>query len=429
MEISALHKLFLQTKSVSTDSRKIESNSIYFALSGERFNGNEFAIEALQKGASYAVVDQAALKNEPGCIFVNNVLKTLQALGTYHRNYCKATVISLTGSNGKTTTKELILRVLSQKYKTTATLGNLNNHIGVPLSLLNIEEGTEFTVIEMGANHQKEIEFLCELAQPDFGCITNFGKAHLEGFGGVQGVIKGKSELYQFLKAHNKTILYNSEDPIQTAAISKYQYGVSFGNKPENTYQTNIFESNTSVSFQFQDTPINTTLYGVYNATNCMIAASIGSYFDVPIQDIKNAIETYEPNNNRSELKKIGPHQVVLDAYNANPSSMEVAIKHFSDLSHPTFKNKIVVLGDMFELGETAALEHQAIVSQLELSKIGRIILIGTLFHNTQNTFESYPNFEAFKQKNSPFKSDPSLILIKGSRGMALERVVPLLSE
>lgn len=427
MEISLLHELFLKNRTVSTDSRKIEKGCLYFALSGERFNGNEFALEALQKGASYAVVDQAALKDEPGCIFVISALKTLQALGTYHRNYCKAKVISLTGSNGKTTTKELIYRVLSQKYKTSATLGNLNNHIGVPLSLLNLKEDTEFAVIEMGANHQNEIEFLCELAQPDFGCITNFGKAHLEGFGGVQGVIKGKSELYQFLKAHNKTILYNSEDPIQTAAIREYQYGISFGNKQENTYQTNHLESNSTVSLAFQGTLINTSLYGAYNATNCMIAASIGRFFDVEMNDIKYAIETYEPNNNRSELKKIGPHQVVLDAYNANPSSMEVAIEHFSNLSHPTLKNKKVVLGDMFELGDTAAQEHQAIVNQLELSKIDHIILIGSLFHNTKNDFESYPNFEDFKQKNSPFKSAPSLILIKGSRGMALERVLPLL--
>ena len=427
MEISALHKLFLQTKSVSTDSRKIGSNSIYFALSGERFNGNDFAIDALNNGALYAVVDAIKYKDHPGCIYVADALKTLQALGTYHRNFCKAKVISLTGSNGKTTTKELIYKVLSQKYNTSATLGNLNNHIGVPLSLLNIKEGTEFAVIEMGANHQKEIEFLCALAQPDFGCITNFGKAHLEGFGGVQGVIKGKSELYQYLIANNKTILYNNEDPIQAGALRQYDHSISFGKDQESTYTTSILESNTSVKIQFQDTTINTSLYGAYNATNCMIAASIGRHFDVPIQDIKNAIESYKPNNNRSELRQIGPHMLVLDAYNANPSSMEVAIKHFSELSHSSLKNKIVVLGDMFELGETAAKEHQAIVAQLKLSKINRIILIGALFHNTQHSFESYPNFDAFKQKNSPFKSNPSLVLIKGSRGMALERVLPLL--
>ena len=227
--------------------------------------------------------------------------------------------------------------------------------------------------------------------------------------------------------AHNKTILYNSEDPIQVAALIQYDHSISFGNKQEDTYQTSILESNTFVSLQFQGTSITTSLYGAYNATNCMIAASIGRYFEVAIEDIKNAIETYKPNNNRSELKQIGPHQVVLDAYNANPSSMEVAIKHFSDLSHSSFKNKIVVLGDMFELGDTAALEHQAVITQLEFSKIDRIILIGTLFHNTQNAFESYPDFEAFKQKNNPLKSEPSLILIKGSRGMALERVLPLL--
>ena len=281
MEISLLHELFLKNRTVSTDSRKIEKACLYFALSGEHFNGNEFAVEALEKGASYAIVDNPSLKEVAGCIYVKNTLETLQKLGTYHRNYCKATVISLTGSNGKTTTKELIYQVLQTTYKTIATKGNLNNHIGVPLSLLNIKEDTEFAVIEMGANHQKEIAFLCELAQPDFGCITNFGKAHLEGFGGVQGVIKGKSELYQFLKAHHKTILYNSEDPIQSAAISEYPYGVSFGNNQENTYQTNHLESNNTVSLAFQGTSIHTSLYCAYNVTNCMIAASIGRFFDV----------------------------------------------------------------------------------------------------------------------------------------------------
>ena len=427
MSIKDLYSIYLKHPVISTDTRKIQLNSLFFALKGENFDGNKYADEALENGASYAVISDESYQKDNRYILVEDTLVSLQDLARHHRNQLTIPIIGITGSNGKTTTKELMKSALQEKFNTYATFGNLNNHIGVPLSLLSITKEHEIAIIEMGANHQKEIEFLCALAQPDFGCITNFGKAHLEGFGGVQGVIKGKSELYQYLIANNKTILYNNEDPIQAGALRQYDHSISFGKDQESTYTTSILKSNTSVKIQFQDTTINTSLYGAYNATNCMIAASIGRYFEVPIQEIKNAIESYKPNNNRSELRQIGPHMLVLDAYNANPSSMEVAIKHFSELSHSSLKNKIVVLGDMFELGETAAKEHQAIVAQLKLSKINRIILIGALFHNTQHSFESYPNFDAFKQKNSPFKSDPSLILIKGSRGMALERVLPLL--
>lgn len=429
MEIPKLHKVFLQNRSIATDSRNISPGSIYFALSGERFNGNDFALEALEKGASYAVVDHPSLINTARCIYVNNTLETLQKLGTFHRNHCKATVISLTGSNGKTTTKELIYQVLKTSYNTIATVGNLNNHIGVPLSLLRIGEETEFAVIEMGANHQKEIAFLSELAQPDLGCITNFGKAHLEGFGGVEGVIKGKSELYDYLIKHQKPILYNSQDPIQRDKISAYAKGISFGNAQGDTFFTEIKDSQTSVRFSFENTLIETSLYGAYNATNCMIAASIGAHFKITTSKIKQAIEAYLPNNNRSELKKIGAHEVVLDAYNANPTSMEVAIAHFSELSHEQHNNKIVFLGDMFELGETAAREHQNIVFQLEKCKLQSVYLIGKHFHQTKHSFKSYPDFESFQKEQSLLRLGPSLILIKGSRGMALERIIPLIAK
>jgi len=304
MEIAKLHQLFLKQPTVSTDSRNITKGCLYFALSGPHFNGNDFALQALEKGASYAVVDSLALAKNKNCIFVDHVLDCLHSLASYHRNYSNATVISLTGSNGKTTTKELIYRVLSEKYHTIATKGNLNNHIGVPLSLLSIQKNTEFAIIEMGANHQGEIAQLCQIAQPDFGCITNFGKAHLEGFGGVAGVIKGKSELYKHLMAHNKTILFQEENLIQKAALSHYPNTISFGGLKGDFITQAQDIAATCVSFNFQGMDIKTQLYGHYNTTNCMIAASIGAYFKVPLAQIQSAISSYQPNNNRSEFKK-----------------------------------------------------------------------------------------------------------------------------
>jgi len=426
MEIAKLHQLFLKQRTVSTDSRNITKGCFYFALSGPHFNGNEFALQALEKGASYAVVNSLALAKHKNCIFVDQVLDCLQSLASYHRNYCDATVISITGSNGKTTTKELIYSVLSEKYRTIATKGNLNNHIGVPLSLLSIQENTEFAIIEMGANHQGEIAQLCQIAQPDFGCITNFGKAHLEGFGGVAGVIKGKSELYKHLMAHNKTILFQEEDLIQKTALSHYPNTISFGGLKGDFITQAQDIAAACVSFNFQGMDIKTQLYGHYNTTNCMIAASIGAYFKVPLAQIQSAISSYQPNNNRSEFKKIGLHSIILDAYNANPSSMEAALNHFSNL-HSELSLKTVILGDMFELGDTAAVEHQAVVALLETLNIDQVILVGKLFSKTNHPFKSYPSFEDLEADKENLISTPSLILIKGSRGMALERVIPLL--
>tara|TARA_B110000503_G_scaffold39117_1_gene64411 strand:+ start:142 stop:1425 length:1284 start_codon:yes stop_codon:yes gene_type:complete len=427
METVQLHEIFITQKTISTDSRKKTAGAIYFALSGSKFNGNDFAQEALNNGASYAVVDNIKLKGKPNHLYVKNALDSLQALGTYHRNYCKATVISLTGSNGKTTTKELIYSVLASNYNTVATQGNLNNHIGVPLSLLSIKEDTEFAVIEMGANHQGEIKFLSELSQPDIGCIINYGKAHLEGFGGVEGVIKGKSELYDFLKAHEKTILFNYNDPIQLEKNKGYKNTVSFGYNTPAEFITSAIIDSDSLSFNFQGVEIKTQLYGNYNATNCMIAASIGAYYKVPLPQIKKAIESYQPNNNRSELKKIGPHQLILDAYNANPSSMSAAIAHFSRLKKDPALEKIVILGDMFEIGDTAVLEHQAIVQQLEESFIDQVVLVGAIFSKTIHNFSCYSSYESFEKEFQTVKLNPSLILLKGSRGMALERILAFL--
>ncbi len=425
MEVEKLHEVFLKHPTISTDSRKISKGCLYFALSGPNFNGNDYAIEALNKGAAYAVVDNKDLPDHPNTILVDNVLLSLQRLGTHHRNYCTATIISLTGSNGKTTTKELIYRVMSQKYETIATQGNLNNHIGVPLSLLSIKQSTEFAIIEMGANHQGEIAELCEIAQPDMGCITNYGKAHMEGFGGVQGIIKGKSELYTYLLKHHKTILYNDQDPIQVEKTKGYKQRLSFGQNSDSHFKTATIDSEkATLSFEFENLIIDTQLYGDYNATNCMIAAAIGAHYAVPLSDIEKAISNYIPNNNRSEIREIGSHQIILDAYNANPSSMTAALKHFAKIS--TELQKVVILGDMFELGETAIEEHQEIVSLLESLAFDRIILVGKLFAATHHSFESHSTTEAFLNLFTTPKK-PTMILIKGSRGMMLEKALNIL--
>ena len=417
MEISALHKLFLQTKSVSTDSRKIGSNSIYFALSGERFNGNDFAIDALNNGALYAVVDAIKHKDHPGCIYVADALKALQALGTYHRNFCKAKVISLTGSNGKTTSKELIQAVMQQKFKTVATKGNLNNHIGVPLTLLSMTPETEMGIVEMGANHQQEIAFLSSICEPDFGYITNFGKAHLDGFGGVEGVIKGKCELYDFLRAHHKMAFVNSSDELQiekTAAISRVLF---------DSERIQYLEVNPFIKLSLDGNVIQTQLIGNYNFQNIAAAITMGLHFGVPTAAIIQAIEGYVSQNNRSQIVKTINNTLFLDAYNANPSSMKVALENFAALSG---SHKIVILGDMFELGDDSAQEHQAIADLATSLAFERIFLVGKNFHAVAS---SHTTFEYFDRLKSFLSKDPlqgKTILIKGSRGMKLERVVEL---
>ena len=417
MEISALHKLFLQTKSVSTDSRKIGSNSIYFALSGERFNGNDFAIDALNNGALYAVVDAIKHKDHPGCIYVADALKALQALGTYHRNFCKAKVISLTGSNGKTTSKELIQAVMQQKFKTVATKGNLNNHIGVPLTLLSMTPETEMGIVEMGANHQQEIAFLSSICEPDFGYITNFGKAHLDGFGGVEGVIKGKCELYDFLRAHHKMAFVNSSDALQiekTAAISRVLF---------DSERIQYLEVNPFIKLSLDGNVIQTQLIGNYNFQNIAAAITMGLHFGVATAAIIQAIEGYVSQNNRSQIVKTINNTLFLDAYNANPSSMKVALENFAALSG---SHKIVILGDMFELGDDSAQEHQAIADLATSLAFERIFLVGKNFHAVASSHTTFEDFDRLKSFLSKDPLQGKTILIKGSRGMKLERVVEL---
>ena len=422
MNISELHQLFLSFPKVSTDTRKITKNCIFFALKGDNFNGNSYASLALEKGAKYAIVDEEAYAISDNYIVVENVLKTLQKLATYHRNHSNAKVISLTGSNGKTTTKELINAVLSKKYKTIATEGNLNNHIGVPLTLLTIQPDTKFAVVEMGANHQQEIKFLCDIAQPDFGYITNFGKAHLEGFGGEDGVIKGKSEMYEHLLSHKKAIFLNADDPIQFEKLGSYVNKFGFSTKKHQYYKIAFLDANPFVHFEVEELTIKSQLIGSYNFTNCAAAVLIGKYLNVSLKDIKTAIEAYIPENNRSQILEKNGHHIILDAYNANPTSMKAALENFMALEQ---QNKIVFLGDMFELGPTSAAEHQSIGELTEQFGFADAYLIGENFDGILTSLKTFASFETAADylKKHPFKAKSNL-LIKGSRGMALERLL-----
>ena len=339
----------------------------------------------------------------------------------------KTVLIGLTGSNGKTTTKELINAVLSSKFKTIATIGNLNNHIGVPLTLLRLKPETEIGIIEMGANHQKEIEFLCELAEPDFGYITNFGKAHLEGFGGVEGIIKGKSELYQFLAQEDKTAFVNLDDPLQkekTKSIKRVVF--SQVEQHADVYIVSA-EANPMVKITFDELVIQSNLIGAYNATNINAAITIGKHFNLEETAIKKAIEAYVPDNNRSQLIEKNSNEIILDAYNANPSSMQAAIANFSQINK---ESKIAVLGDMFELGTESLAEHKIIVNKLKELQNIETHFIGKDFY--QNKIESthlhfYEEFEQFSELIKKKNLKNSFILIKGSRGMALEKTLEVI--
>ncbi len=388
------------------------------------FNGNKYANQAIKNGALYAIIDDHNYNDDHDekIILVNDSLKTLQELATYHRLKLGLKIIALTGSNGKTTTKELINSVLSQKYTTKATEGNLNNHIGVPLTLLSMNKTTDIGIVEMGANHLNEIEQLCKITQPDYGYITNFGKAHLEGFGSVEGVIKGKSELYDYLTSNQKIVFINVDDPIQHKKLSNYNKKVSFGKSNNVDTKIDFLKADPFVSLKIDKQIIHSKLAGSYNSYNIAAAICIGLYFGVEQKKISEGIENYIPSNNRSQIIEKNSNKIILDAYNANPSSMKAAIDSFS--LHKN-SHKIAFLGDMFELGNSAKKEHQFIADYVEKNTFEKVFLIGDNFSQINTTKAiQFKTFEDFKKhiKKESFKD--KIILIKGSRGMELERIL-----
>ncbi len=421
---TVLYPIFLKYPLVSTDTRNIKEKSIFFALKGENFNGNSYAKEALEKGAIYAVIDEAKYKENDKFILVDDVLETLQNLARYHRKKLALPIISLTGSNGKTTTKELINAVLSQKYNTKATKGNLNNHIGVPLTLLSFTKETEVGIVELGANHPKEIAFLCTIAKPNYGLITNFGKAHLEGFGSLDGVVNAKSELYDFLKMSKGTAFVNGTDTKQLEKSSDLKR-ITFLSK-ESDYPIKFLEASPFVKCEFCNTLVQSKLIGLYNFNNIAAAIAVGNYFNVSNKNIKIGIEAYQPKNNRSQIITKNNNQIILDAYNANPSSMKGALENFIQLSNSF---KVVFLGDMFELGNFSEVEHQKIVDLVAESDLDEVVLLGENFFKTVTNsakISLYKTFTDFKENYDIAKIKNAMILIKGSRGMALERILDL---
>lgn len=426
MKIEQLHQYFLESKGICTDTRKITKACLFFALKGDNFDGNEFADEALDKGAIKVVIDDIRFhKNTGETILCANALQLLQKLATYHRKHLNIPIIAVTGSNGKTTTKELLNAVLSQKFNTSATVGNLNNHIGVPLTLLSMTPETELGIVEMGANHLKEIERLTAIIQPEYGYITNFGKSHLEGFGGMDGVVRGKSELYKYIKEHQKTVFVNGNDPKQME-LTKTMKRVTFGND-EQDYYISLKDASKTVSVIFDGLEIQSQLIGIYNFHNIAAAIAIGAYYEVPPAKIKTAIENYVPSMNRSQIVKQGGQKIILDAYNANPTSMMAALENFKQAEG---ENKLMILGDMFELGTESEKEHQDITTFLEKDPFGNVLLVGSNFFKTKTKASHIillESFEDLKNHLEAHKPSNTFMLVKGSRGMALERVLELL--
>lgn len=424
METAELHQLFLTAAGVSTDTRENLKNKIYFALKGENFDGNKFAAQALENGAASVVIDNPEFDLGSKTILVPDVLTSLQKLAAFHRKQLGLPIIAITGSNGKTTTKELVAAVLAQKFKIVFTRGNLNNHIGVPLTLLRMNKDTQMGIVEMGANHQQEIAALCKIAQPDYGYITNFGKAHLEGFGGFEGVIRGKSELYDYLKADDKVIFVNADDEIavhQSEGGNCFRFG--FGESSGCNIKFN--EANPFVELVFEDILIKSQLIGIYNAGNIAAAVCMGHYFKVDTSKIKEAVENYLPDNNRSQIIYRGRHKIILDAYNANPTSMRLALESFLNYSGD---HKIAVLGDMFEVGDTAKEEHQKIVDLLEHSEIESAFVCGENFFKADtDKVKKFRKFEDLMEAVEEAGIDSGTFLIKGSRGMAMERILQVL--
>jgi UDP-N-acetylmuramoyl-tripeptide--D-alanyl-D-alanine ligase len=433
MNINTLYQYYLKNPVICTDTRKITDGCLFFALKGENFNANTFAANAIEHGAAFAVIDDVDYQVNDRFLLVDDTLKALQDLSIHHRKQLQIPVIGLTGSNGKTTTKELINSVLSQKFITLATKGNLNNHIGVPLTILEITSQTEIAIIEMGANHQKEIAQLCRYSMPNYGFITNIGKAHLEGFGGVEGIKIGKGELYDYLKGTNGTTFINkdSEALTEMGVAKNLQNTLFYGKGFDNFLSGKLVKNDPFLEVEWMYKgdlyQVQSQLTGIYNFENILAAIAIGLQFGLTPNLINDGISTYSPQNNRSQILKTKSNTIICDYYNANPSSMTVAIDNILQLKAD---NKVLILADMFELGEEAFLEHEIIVKQALLNNaFSKVIFVGEYFkaheqHQGALFFAKTEELANYLQKN---KIENSLVLVKGSRGMKLESVIEYL--
>ncbi|MFP4024202.1 MAG: UDP-N-acetylmuramoyl-tripeptide--D-alanyl-D-alanine ligase [Thiohalospira sp.] len=431
MTIEALYQLFLEYPQITTDSRVVSRNGLFFALKGENFDGNIFAEKAIENGCAYAIIDNPDYKKGGQFIVVKNVLSSLQQLAYYHRKQLDIPVIGITGSNGKTTTKELLAAILSQRINISYTQGNLNNHIGVPLTILSFNKDTELGIVEMGANHIGEIKDLCEIACPDYGIITNIGRAHLEGFGSFQNIIKAKSELYDYIAQTNGKVFYNANDKLLSSLVSEKRiHSISYGSKDQSSVYGEIVKDSIFLKLKAfiksKSYVVETKLVGDYNMDNIIAGIAIGHYFKIDENLMINAIENYKPENNRSQYIKTDFNQVFLDAYNANPTSVKAAIKNFEQLDLP---KKCLILGDMFELGENAINDHYNVIKIVENKTYEKIIVVGEIFANLKlnNSILQFKNVDLLKEwlNKNPIKQ--SNILIKGSRGNQLERIVEYL--
>ena len=427
MDINKLHNLFLESTGVSTDTRYIKKSQIFFALKGDNFNGNIYASLAIENGASYAVVDDSTVVKSKQFILVKDVLEVLQELAIYHRKYLNIPIIAITGTNGKTTTKELINAVMSKKYTVFATQGNLNNHIGVPLTLLSMDRTIQYGIVEMGANHIGEIEKLCSIVNPNYGLITNIGSAHLEGFGSVEGVKIAKNELYRYISKAEGIIFVNGDDNLLMNLST---------NIPRNIYSEHVnsnckaksLKSDTFLKVEWNNVQLASKLVGNYNFYNILAAICLGVYFNVNDKDIISAIEEYEPENKRSQFLETKNNKLIIDAYNANPSSMHLSIENFS---HIQAQNKVLILGDMLELGKSSYEEHGKIVSLVQKLKFDNVFFIGNDFGQFLNkTTNPYIFFKTVSELNIYIKNksfNNHFILLKASRGIRLEEAIPFL--
>lgn len=432
MKLAALYQIFLDCQSVTTDSRNCPKGSLFIALKGESFNGNAFAEKALNDGCAYAIVDEAEYMAEGDSryILVDDCLQTLQQLANHHRRQLGTRVIGITGTNGKTTTKELISAVLSQTHNVLYTLGNLNNHIGVPLTLLRLKVEHDLAVIEMGANHPGEIKFLCEIAEPDYGIITNVGKAHLEGFGSFEGVIRTKGELYDFLRQKGDSTIFIHQDNSYLTKIASGLKQIPYGTENDLYVNGHITDNSPYLAFEWkagkdgEAHQILTQLIGEYNFPNALAAVTIGRFFGVEAQKIDEALAGYAPQNNRSQLKNTEDNTLIIDAYNANPTSMMAALQNFRNMTVP---HKMLILGDMRELGSESLSEHQKIVDYLKESNFEKVWLVGEQFAALQHSFMTYANVQEVIKKLEADKPRGYTILIKGSNGIKLSSTVDYL--